>query len=329
MALDCFDGLLRLDRTCPPGSGVVGLGAVGIDETLLAAFTGPEDTVSGMLAEAEQYARMVMQSDVLTYHSRSIIPRTLVDRKTIGHPDDTRTLVSGETGSGGVLLTVDPRGSNLVLRLSSIDFYGGSTGIVTFTVTDMTDGHAVTTFNVQAVSGQVVNTPITVMIPVYGRRRSFLVHHAQTSWYRTTMAGSCASCGSCSYDVNGLTITGARLPQGSAMVRSNLRTSCLTSGVGITASLACDHGQMLCEYRDALVLPYMEKVAETLLRRGLAAYTRVNAPRMDREQLEARADRHGAAYAAAMENVVRGMRTPLDPVCWVCYRNAESRVALP
>ena len=331
MSLDCFDGLLGLDRTCPPsgGGGVVALGSVGIDETLLAAFTGPEDSVASLIADAEAYARLVVQSDVLTYHAKSIIPHTFVDRQTVGSPDDTQTLVTGQTGSGGFLVTVDPRGASMVLRIVTATLHGAATGNVTVTITDLADGSTVGAFTIPAVAGQNVSEPVGIDIPVSGRKRTLFVHHPLASFYRTSMSGSCATCSSCICDVSGMQVTGARIAASVPMVRSNVRTSCLTSGLGLTVTLACDHGQLLCQYRDALALPYLEKVAKTLLRRGIAASTRVNAPTLDREGLEKRADRHGESYAKAMENVVGGMRTPPDPMCWVCRRNAVSNVVLP
>lgn len=314
--LDCFDGLISLDRTCAAGSGSVSLQSQGIDETLIGKFTGPEDTVQSLLADCEEQARMTIAHDVLTYYADRIIPRTFVDRKGIGEADERQVLDSG-TGIGGMLVEVNQPGSNAVIRIGSLGLYANTTGPVTITIYDLEDGSVVTTHTIEAEAGRSITEQVQITLPAYRKRKAYFITHDLEDWYRVGLHGSCGNCHG-GFDHGGVKVNGARLADGLQVKRSNLRLSTQTSGLSVVLTVECDHSRMLCEVKGALTLPYVLKVAECILRRGVDAVERMNSQRLDLDLLKERANRKGAEYAAAMENTVGKMRMPNDPMCFVC-----------
>lgn len=325
--LDCFDGLISLDRACAAGSGVVSLQSQGIDETLIGKFTGAEDTAQSLLSDCEEHARLVLSHDVLTYFSDRIIPRTFVDRKKVGEPNDRQEL-QGDTGDGGILIEIDQPRSNVVLTIGSLGLYAATTGDVTITVYDLSDGSTVLTHVFAATAGQYVTEQVQLSLPAYRERKQYFIAHDLTQWYRTDMGADCASC-SMTYEHGGVRITGARLATGLPKKRSNLRLSSGTSGLSALVTVSCDHARMLCEVKSAMALPYVLKVAETIIRRGVENMDRLNSFTMDRDKLTERADRIGAEYAAAMTNSVGRMRMPEDPMCFTCRNNTRSFTSAP
>lgn len=325
--LSCFDGLVSLDRTCTAGSGVVSLQSQGIDQSLIAQFTGKEDTAASLLADCEEHARLVLSHDVLTYFQDRIIPRTFIDRKHVGEPNERQEVQTG-TGIGGILVEIDQPKANTVLRIASLGLYATTTGDVTITIYDLEDGSVAATYTMAVTAGRSITEGVQIVLPAYRERKAYFITHDLTEWYRTDLGHSCASCG-VGYEHGGVRLTGARLPDGMPVKKMNLRQSSLTSGLSAVISVECAHTQLLCEVKNAMALPYVLKVAETIIRRGVDAVDRLNSQRLDLDLLRSRADRLGAEYAAAMQNSVGRMMLPGDNLCYTCRATSRSFISLP
>ena len=329
--LDCFDGLTGLANTCDTyaTSPVVPLESFGINETLISQFIGPEDTVASFLSGAEKQARLTIKSDVLSRYASRVIPRTFLHAQRVGEPDGHQTLVTGATGLNGILVEVNQRAGNVRLALTGWRFYAAATGAVTVTVYDLADGSVAGTVVVEAVAGTISGSSAIVTIPLPRRMGRFFIAHDRTTWRVQQVSAGCSSCTGGAYRYGGVMVTGASLPAATAMVRSNLRTGAKTGGLSVVVDVACDHGQYLCESRDMLAGPYVSKVIEVLLRRGINAVERINSHRINLELLKERADRAGEEYAAAMDNLMGGMVLPCDDVCFTCARYARVVTSAP
>ena len=329
--LDCFDGLTGLANTCDAyATGpVVPLESFGIDETLIAQFIGPEDTVASFLIGAEKQARLTIKSDVLSRYASRVIPRTFLHAQRVGEPDGHQTIVTGATGLNGILVEVNQRAGNVRLALTGWRFYAAATEAVAVTVYDLSDGSVAGTVVIDAVAGAISGSAAIVTIPLPRRMGRFFIAHDRPTWRVQQIGAGCSSCTGGAYRYGGVTVTGASLPPATAMVRSNLRTGAKTGGLSVVVDVACDHGQYLCESRDMLAGPYVSKVIEVLLRRGINAFERINSQRINLELLKERADRAGEEYVAAMDNLMGGMVLPCDDVCFTCARYARVVTSAP
>lgn len=331
MTLDCFDGLTGLANTCDAyaASPVVPLESFGIDETLIGQFIGPEDTVASFLQGAEQQARLTIKSDVLSRYAARVIPRTFLHAQRVGEPDGHQTLVSGATGLNGILVEVNQHAANTRLALTGWRFYAATTEAVTFTVYDLADGSVVDTVVIDAVANTLSSVGTLVTIPLPRRTGRFFIAHDRPDWRVQQVGSGCSSCTGGAYKYGGVMVTGASLPASASMVRSNLRTSAKTGGLSVVVDVACDHAQYLCEARDMLAGPYVSKVVEMILRRGINAVDRLNSQRINLDLLNERADRAGEEYTSAMTNLMGGMALPCDDICFTCAQYARVVTSAP
>ena len=331
--LDCFDGLVSLDATCEGGTaGVVTLQSIGIDQTLLGKFTGAEDTVSGMLSDVETWARMTVYNDAVNARMADIKGHTFVDRQRIGDADDSQTLMAGTAGTiGGIVVETSHPGSNIVIRIGMGYYYGNTPGTTTFTVYDLEDGSTVTTYTLTAVAGKNVSSNIQIALPAYRQSKRYLIAHTALDYYQVNVAsGSCSACGEKGYRHGGVNMYGARISNAVSKKYSNLQRVSHTSGMGITVTVECDHGQWLCEVKNSLALPYLYKVGQGLITRGIDNLDRFNSyAGLNRDILVERAARYSAEYARAMDNTVGKMAVPDDPMCFSCKVRTMSISALP
>ena len=331
--LNCFDGLITLDATCVGGdSGTMTLQAIGIDETLLADITGREDTTASVLANAEQYARAVMYNDVVTHFGSRMIRRTFLDRVHIGKADDRQTLETG-AGIGGIVIEIGRnrtwQKSNVVLRLGSLGLWSNVTGTTTITVYDLDDSSIVATHDIDLIAGRNIMDGVQIALPAYRQRKSYYITHTLGAWYRTTTeASGCTTCvkGELGSDVQ---VWGGRIAPALPVTRANIQRGSGTSGLSVLMTLECAHAQMLCEVKDVMALPYLYKVGEAMMQRGIQSYNRLNSTRINLENLQDRADRYGQQYVAAMNNTLGRMRLPDDHRCFACHTPARSTVSLP
>jgi hypothetical protein len=327
--LDCFDGLISLDGTCAGNSGgVMSLQSLdGISESLIKDITGPEDTPASMLAQCEKWARAHMHNEVITHMAPRIIGRTFIDRKHIGEPDDDQELLSG-TGIGGILVEIDQRQSNAVLRIGALGLYADFTGDVNIRIYDLEDGSEVDTYVITVQAGVSLTEDVQIILPAYRKRKAYFITHDLPDYYRTWTSGSCGSC-HMGYYHGGVRVNGARLADGLQKKRTNLRISSETSGLMAVITVECDHAQMLCELRNALALPYLYKVGEALMRRGINAFARMNSTTINLDQLKENAAFYSGNYNSQMEKTLGKMRLPDDPMCFTCYKNARSVISIP
>lgn len=327
--LDCFDGLITLDKTCTSGSGILSLQALdGISETMLKDLTGPEDTVSSMVEECEQWARAIIHNDVVSHFGNKITPHTFLDRKSIGEVDEDQELQTGNTGLAGILVEIDQPASNVVLRIGSLGLYSNFTGTVTITIHDLEDGSIVATHDLALVANASKVEGVQVALPAYRRRKAYFISHDLPDYYRTTTNGNCGSCQP-GYTHGGVRINGGRLATGLPMKKPNIRLTNETFGLSAVLTVECDHSQMLCEVKNALVSPYLHKVGEALMRRGIHAVTRMNSERLNLDLLKERASFYAGTYANQMNATLGKMRVPNDPKCFTCNTPVRHYVTLP
>lgn len=331
MTLDCLQGLTGLSGACNAPEGlVVPLEVYGLNETVIGQFLGPEDSVASLVSQCEQQARAIIASDVLTRFAGRIIPRTMMHAERAGEPDEHQTLETGLTGLGGILVEVSHPRSNVKLLLSGFRFFAGDDTTAQVSITDLSDGTLVySPFAITGSAHQINGSTEVVEIPLPRRSGAYLIHTDATSCHTMQVLGGCGTCSGGVRRHGGVSYTGARLPAGAPMMRSNLRTSTNTSGLSAVVDVVCDHAQVLCELKTIIAPAYAAKVAEVILRRGVYAVDRINSQRIDVDALKERADRAGKEYAEMLTNALNGAVLQPDDLCLSCVPLAGRKIVLP
>lgn len=333
--LECLDDIVVLRNTCAgdPASGVISLNALGITEEFLGSITDGEQTPEQLLADIRSHARPYIYNDAINALNASVVTSTLLDNKRIGHPSEVDGLISADVNTrGGILLEINHPGSNTVVRITEARFYGNVDGPVVFTVYDLFDGSTVEAFTITAVAGKGTAIPLNLSLPAYRERKRYLISHDQQTFrelYPTGDASCRSGCTDEAFHLSGVYATGARISTASSMRNSNVQRTGQTSGLSIIASLACDHGQWLCENRAIMALPYLNLLGIGVMRAALAQVERMNNTTYNREVLENRAKEYAEEYKQTMETAVKNLPVGIDPVCFSCRQVTYNRVGIP
>jgi len=329
MSLDCFDGLVGLGSSCGSSPPLLPLEARGVDESLLTAFTGKETDVQTLIHYAEMQARHEIAARVITHYSRRILPVTFLHRRRVGEPNKSH-LPESNTGINGILIEVNQPRANTSLILTGWQYFAFGAQSATISIYDLADGTLLNkTVVMPSATDAIANNEAVITIPIRRRLGRFLVTHDQAQWRKMVIGAGCTSCTGSSINFGGVKISGAHLPQGASINRSNVRSTSSTAGLSLIASLVCDHTQLLCEYRDLFAPAYAAKVAQILFQRGLEAVDRLNSHTINREALEERRDIAMADYQAQMNGLLSHLHIPGDDVCFTCNAPVIHTKTLP
>ena len=330
MPMSCFDGLITLENTCDAQPGVLSLQTLGINESLLKDITGTEDTPKSLLAEVQKWAEAYIIQDIKGRFGKRLTPYTFVDRVLIGELQEEDDVVNQAGTIGGIVVETNHPGSILTLNIYKAAYAGKTTGPEVFTIYDLVTGQVVTTFTLTVTAGQFAQTTVKIALPAVLRSTKYFISHPALDTYRTdTGKGSCSTCGDPSYSFGGLTAYGARMSAGLPKRSSNIQKVDHTSGLSLSMTLACDHSEWICSLGDDIALPYLYKVGQGIMDRALYAAGRMNNTRLNPELLSARAEQYLAEYDTSIEGTLKGIRIPMDPMCFSCNRSTYTTVGIP
>lgn len=322
--MQCLDALVPLRDTCGSTSGSgLSLQSAGITETFLASITGPEDTPASLEADVRAWASAYLRNNAVTVNAEHIVPHTLLQNKRIGAPADNDDLLTA-SGRGGIYLDINAPGSNLVLNVSLMSFYGA--GDTTVDVVDLFDGTIIQ--SVPLVNGQ--RTTVTIALPAHRERKRYLLMHDETTFREMVVeSNQCNSCAPYSYILEGVTAYGGRIADSVPLRASNVQRVSHTSGLSIIMTLNCDTSAWLCESASILALPYLNLLALGFMRHAIAQVERMNNTTYNREVLEERAKEYAVEYKQTMENALANVRPGSDSMCFRCRPYTQLRVGIP
>ena len=332
--MGCLAELIGYNYGCGSVTGRVSLNEIGITEKEITDYlSGDNLDVASFLSERISMGERWVETDMLTRLAPRMIGKTFLDRGRVGDFDERQTLQTGAAGTlGGIVLDVCAPGSNLVLLISRLELWTDSTGTVAVTFKDLTDGATLATATVDTTADRISATDVEIRLPIHRKRTRILVTTNLTSYYRATAGvGSCTTCNGTSFKQGPFEAYGARIPSAAVTSYANIQRQTHTSGMGLVATLACDHAAYTCEHKGLLALPLAFKVAEEIVSFGLGNFDRVNARvnSGNREALENRRNDFGRKYTDAMGRLWDNMPTPNDPQCWVCNSRIRVNTVLP
>lgn len=320
--IDCLKGLVDLGDTCgiTPSPGAVQLQTLGIDETFLAAITGPEGGPAKMLRQVEEWARLYMAGDVLRRMGPSAQGHSVLSRQLVGDPADGSAPASPTGSVGGVVVEVDPGRSNFTLAILTVTYAGTLAGGETLTIYDLSDGTSVYSAPLAAVQ------PINLDLPAHRRKVRYFIAHDAAGYGNTIFGGSC--CGH-KYTHGGVAAYGGQIGAGVPPVAANVQEVQHGRGLSALISVGCDHAQLLCEMRFQMQMPYLYKIAQGIMDRAMQAVDRWNNVTLDKDLLARRAAQYEAEYQQQMQTVMNALQVPCSDPCFRCGRRVVSAVNLP
>jgi len=330
--MSCLDSLIGVDYGCASTTGRLYLKDVGITEEFLSGLVARHNSsVADWMAERRRLATERVVADVVNHMRPAIRPSTFVDADRIGDYPDQEVLDTAEAGYvQGLMLEVCSPRSNTKLQLSTVQWYGETTGTIRLSIYNMLDGSLVDTLSATAVAGQVTTfEDVDVVVPNSRGTLRLLLVTDQDTFYRATILGNCSSCARYTYKHGPLTATQVRYQAGDKKIYANRTSAGNTGGLSVVASVACDHEAFLCEMKSAMALPLLYSLAYEVMDVALNNYDRWGVKDYRREDLKERRDQFAALYSDQMANLLKFVRVPDDPHCWVCDRRVVSATAFP
>ena len=130
--MSCLDGLIGDDFGCATRTGRLYLKDIGITEDFIAAILNKSDqSTSSFMDDRRRHATAAIPASLVGHYADRIIQRTFVDRDRLGRYPETEVLVTGDvTYAQGRLIEVCTPASNTRLLVTTIEFYGETTGDV-------------------------------------------------------------------------------------------------------------------------------------------------------------------------------------------------------
>lgn len=334
--MGCLADTVGTTLACGPLTGRIGLAELGVTERELTDFMGADHaTPEAFLIERIAMAERVVTNDMLGRYQRRIRVHTFLDRGRIGDFGDLQEVQTAPaaTDNGMVIETLAPN-SNLKIEISRIEVYTPVAGEVNIRFYDLMDGFLLHTQAVTAVADTVTAWEGSIQLVARRRHMRILVVHDLPSYYRSTIAGDCATCpGKSDTFRNGLVRAwGAFIATASTKKLSNVERRPYTSGLAVVATVVCDHAAWLCEIKDQLTLPMGYKVCEEIQSFGynnVDRFTNRNFSEERLKQVQERANFYANKYAAAMDALFSRMPLPTDEVCFDCNRSSRHAIAVP
>ena len=328
----CLEALIGTDYGCTTTTGRLYLKDIGITEQFLGNLVKAHNsTVADYMAERMRIAVARVTSNVVSHYRRDMIPKTFVDAARLGVWPDIEALDTAVSGyQHGIMIEVCTPATNTRLNISSIEFYGETTGTVTARLYDMRDGKLLRTLTATATAGEVTtfaDVDVVVSNP-RGTLRLFLATD-QTSFYRATIGGDCSTCSGGVSKMGVLTASSVRILTSDKKTYANKTGASNTGGLSIVVTVACDHEQYLCDMKSSLALPVLYSLGHEVMDNALNSFERWGVQDYRREDVEARRDQLAALYSDAIKDVLAYSPVPNDPICFDCRKVVTSATFIP
>lgn len=330
--MSCLDGLIGDDFGCATRTGRLYLNDIGITEDFIAAILNKSDqSTSSFMEDRRRHATAAIPASLVGHYADRIIQKTFIDRDRIGRYPEDEVLVTGDaTYAQGILIEVCTPASNTRLLVTTIEFYGETTGPVVATFHDLRDGTVLATETLTAVAGQVATLDVDLAFQCFREKKRILVTTDQDVYYRANITGTgCKACANGGVDRGVMKARPQRILNSDKKIGANLLPAQDTGGLSIIATVQCDPYAWICEAKAAVALPLLYFMGWDIFTLALNNYQRWGIQNMRKDDIASRAEQLGALYNEAMDNLYNTMPIPYDGVCFACNRRTSSGVLIP
>lgn len=334
MMPSCLDSLIGQDNGCTSTDGRLYLKDIGITDKFIAGLLAKHNEgIEDWMAERRRIATQYVVQDVVHNINGAFKASTLIDNARLGVWPDVESLASAEAGyENGIMIEVCSPASNTKINITGIEFYGETTGVVTATIYDLTDGTVIATLTANAVAGQICYfEDVDVVVQNLRAKRRIFITTDQTSFYKAQMSVGCASCKpTCYKRGNGLLESNSvRFVDTDKKVYMNRTSAPNTGGLSVIVSVSCDHLAFLCEIKSQMALPLLYCLGREIHTTALYNWDRWGIQNLRKEDIEARRDELEALYAKFMAGLIKNIQVPSDVHCYVCDKQVYPGVILP
>lgn len=331
--MNCLDGLIGDDFGCATRTGRLYLKDIGITEDFIAAIlTKSDQSTATFMADRRRHATAAIPAALVGHYANSITQRTFIDRDRVGRYPDDEVLINGDANyAQGIVIEVCTPASNTRLLVTTIEFYGETTGPVVVTFHDLRDGTVIATETITAVAGQVSTLDVDLSFHCFRDKKRILITTDQDVYYRSTInaSGGCKACGNGGIDRGIFKAKAMRILNTDKKIGANLLPAHDCGGLSVIATLECDSYGWICEAKASVALPLLYFMGWDIFTLALNNYQRWGITNIRKEDIASRAEQLGGMYNSAMDDLYKTMPIPDDGVCFVCDERLKSAMILP
>jgi hypothetical protein len=328
----CLDALIGTDYGCTTTTGRLYLKDIGITEDFLGNLVKKHNgSVADYIDERKRIATERVKNNVVAHYRSAMIPRTFIDGARLGIWPNEETLDSAVAGyMNGILVEVCTPASNTRINISSLEFYGETSGTITARIYDLRDGRTLQTLTTTAVAGQVARfTDVDVVVSnPRGTLRIFIATEEDT-FYRANINGNCSGCGQGVWRNGVLSAQSVRFLSTDKKVYANRTAAPNTGGLSAVVTVACDHEQYLCDMKSSLALPVLYSLGHEIMDNAVNSFERWNLKDYRKEEIKDRRDQLGALYSDTIADVLKYAPAINDPICFECNKVIISAMSDP
>lgn len=327
-----MDGLIGDDFGCTTRSGRLYLKDIGITEDFISAILTKSDiSTAAFMADRRRHATAAIPASLKAHFAKRIIEQTFVDRDRVGRYPETETLITGDANyAQGILIEVCTPASNTRLLVTTLEFYGETSGDVVVTFHDLRDGTVLATETLTAVAGQVATLDVDLAFSCFREKKRILVTTDQDVYYQSTITGTGGGCSSCSKSSSGIFKARAqRILNSDKKIGANLLPANDCGGLSLIATVECDSYGWICEAKASVSLPLLYFMGWDIFTLALNNYERWGIQNFRKADIAARKEELGGLYQEAMDNLYQTMPLPDDGVCFTCDSRSFTSVTIP
>lgn len=342
--LNCFDDIITLDgcTNVAPTSGFT-MGQIGITKLELDQYINREyQSGAGLFEDKKTFSLRLIANQIHQHLQPHYKAKTLVDSKRVGFIDDNKE-TQPNTGTNwiGQELSIINSNSFLELFISEVSLYTNYTGDIEVRLYDLKTGTILKNesgndlfFIVTSIAGEVCTVFPQIVIQSPKRPINIaIIYNATgiTPYKLSSIESGCISCNPCSHtrysDVWGITI-----PNASNIIKSSVTHTQYTGGMSVVYSVGCSYDKWLCSISNLIALPLLYKTASELMDYALNNSDQINSKtfgELNFEKIKERRESYEYKYREAMDNILRNIVLPNDPVCFTCEKKIIRTVAIP
>lgn len=325
----CLGNVIALQGGCDPVVPPTGyyLKAIGISNDDISQYITKEYASNLEFFNEKKFLAIEQITNAL--HS-SFQPHykanSLLKNFRVGHANDNKVLVAGNTGLKGIKYDFCDTDSYYDLFVNEISLFVNVSATISINVYDLIQGKLIDTIDIDTAAGEITKVYPSKTYTSSQRKLSLFFGYDSTgvSSYKTTLqAGGCTNC-SGSYSLNHMyhTIQSGYI-NNSVKTEENFVSLSETGGLSINHSLQCNHRDWLCSISGLIALPILYKTAANIMEFALhsAPNSRTNtAVNLNKDLIKERLDLYEMKWREALDNIIKNAKVPTDSKCFECVK---------
>lgn len=303
------------------------------------AISPEHKNASAALTDIVSFATKYVERTISNHLGTKYQLKSFIENNAVGYfYDNKETVAAQPTYLTGYEIKIDSV-PYLNLFIQGLRLFVNTTGTVQVKIYDLIQGKVVSTADVSALAGEIVNVNGLDLSFATNKQRLHLFIGYQSTFesYKTSYLppyysfGTNESCGdnNCGTYRNGYVyFRAAKMLSSASPIARSLEDNDYGSGLSFNYSLQCSFTEVMCNARNLFALPILYKAGELIMKEMLNSKRLTGVVTSYAKNNEELMKDYQAEYTREMESLLMNMNLP-ESVCFGCTPAVKTRVVLP